>query len=259
MTLYACVRPYLNFVVNSKRVAVPYCIVEEEAQRTGTHYAVTTKHRHFAGKGSPQQLLHAVTMAAQAQSFSLSSASPDKIREFMIDQGIGVDCSGFVYTVLNRYLSTRGEKSLDEQILRYPGLIGKLERRLLQKNRVRRSSADTLTNNLNTFPITTVAEIQEGDLIRLTPLDWRGKHVLLVVRVTPQCIFYAHSSANTKVDGPHVSAIRITDPRGRLEDQVWLEKTKHGKNYGAETFRPENGDGVRRLRFWPRYKPEQSS
>lgn len=250
MSIYSQVKKYTTFTIFGKRVSIPYCIVENNPQTVPTHYAITNKNQYFAGKGTAEQIYISLLDAAHKAQFNLRAASGAQIKSFMITQGIGVDCSGFVYNVINSYLLKAGLLGLDSQILRFGGLKGKVERRILSWNRVRRASADTLTNHLNTVAIKKVSELKSGDLIRLSPLDWTGKHVLVVVEVTESYIFYAHSSANTEQDGPHISWIKILDANEGLEKQEWLELTKSGENYGKRTLLIENGDGARRFKFF---------
>jgi hypothetical protein len=249
MSLFAQVKKYTACTIYGKTVEIPYSIVETPPALLPAHYAITSKDTYFAGKGTASQIVKSLLHAAKKTGFDLHTANTSQIKAFMIKEGIGVDCSGFVYNVVNQLLLEKGLGSLDTKILRFSGVIGKIERALLSKNRVRRSSADTLTNNLNTVPIEKVSDIRAGDVIRLTPLDWKGKHVLLVVAVTARYIFYAHSSANTQQDGPHISFIKILDSQKSLQEQEWVELTKAGENYGKKTLLPNVGDGARRFKF----------
>lgn len=136
--------------------------------------------------------------------------------------------------------------------MRFPGLVGQLEKILLSPKRVRRISADTLTNNLNTIQITKVKDIRVGDLIRLTHENWSGKHIAVIVSVSQKKLIYAHSSDATNMtqaEGPHLGEIIITNPNKDLDQQKWLEKTRDGDNYGKRCYRSEIGDSVRRLLF----------
>src|SRR5258708_2037398 len=156
--LYQFADKYINFEIEGKVIKVPYSISKEGEKRAIGELSsagVTDRFANYGGKGTPKQIKELVLNTAEKENFNLKNATSEEIENFMNKQGIGVDCSGFVYYVLDQYLKKEKNKSLDTLILRYPGIIGKIECFLLQKNRVRRSSAATLTSNLNTIKIET--------------------------------------------------------------------------------------------------------
>jgi hypothetical protein len=233
-------------------VSVPYTISTEGKSRAIGELSsagVTDRFANYGGKATPQQVKHLVYAAARKNHFDLEKASAQEIVSFMITKGIGVDCSGFVYYILDQYLRRKKRQTLDSLILRYPGMWGKIERFLLQQNRVRRTSAATLTSDLNTIPIKRVCDMQPGDLIRLTHRDWKGKHVIVVVSLSDTEITYAMTSQYTQIQGARFGKIKIRDKNKGLEAQTWLEKTKKGENYGKDAFDPKRGDKVCRLRI----------
>lgn len=249
--LYTLADEYIHFEVAGKIINVPYSISKEGEKRAIGELSsagVTDRFANYGGKGTPKQIRELVLKAAKKEHFDLKKATLDEIIQFMIKQGIGVDCSGFVYYILDQYLKKEKKRSLDTLILRYPGILGKIERLVLQKNRVRRSSAATLTNQLNTVKIEQVKDIRPGDMIRLTHADWKGKHIIIIVALDEKFITYAMTSQYTKIQGARFGKILIKDKNKGLEAQEWLEETKKGKNYGKDAFDPKRGDSVRRLR-----------
>jgi len=250
--LYTLADEYIHFEIAGKIINVPYTISKEGEKRAIGELSsagVTDRFANYGGKGTPSQIRELVIKAAKKEHVNLQKAKPDEIIHFMIGQGIGVDCSGFVYYVLDQYLRKEKKRSLDTLILRYPGILGKIERLVLQKNRVRRSSAATLTSHLNTITIDKVKDMKPGDMIRLTHADWKGKHIIIIVDLDEKCITYAMTSQYTKTQGARFGQIRIKDKNKGLEAQEWLEETKKGKNYGKDAFDPQRGDSVKRLRF----------
>jgi hypothetical protein len=250
--LYDSANEYINFHIEKKRISVPYTISKEGEKRAIGELSsagVTDRFSNYGGKGTPQQIRELLLNAAKKESFDLSKAASEEIIQFMIQQGIGVDCSGFVYYVLNQYVKKEKHTSLDSLILRYPGVLGKIERFVLQKNRVRRASAATLTSDLNTKKIEAVKDMKPGDLIRLTHSDWKGKHIAIIVSIDTSFITYAMNSQYTHIQGARFGKIKIKDKNKGLESQEWLEKTKKGTNYGKDAFNPRRGDSVRRLLF----------
>ena len=161
--LYTLADEYIHFEIAGKIINVPYTISKEGEKRAIGELSsagVTDRFANYGGKGTPSQIRELVIKAAKKEHVNLQKAKPDEIIHFMIGQGIGVDCSGFVYYVLDQYLRKEKKRSLDTLILRYPGILGKIERLVLQKNRVRRSSAATLTSHLNTITIDKVKDMK---------------------------------------------------------------------------------------------------
>jgi len=249
--LYQLADEYVHFEIEGKIISVPYSISKEGKKRAIGELSsagVTGRFANFGGKGSPQQIKQLVLGAAKKESFFIKKATEEEFLKFMIDHGIGVDCSGFVYNILDQYLRTTKKISLDTIILRYPGIFGKIERFLLQKNRIRRSSAATLTSDLNTVKIVKVKDIKPGDMLRLTHSDWTGKHIAIIVEINKDYILYAMTSQYTKTQGARFGKIIILDKNKGLEAQKWSESTKKGENYGKDAFAPSRGDSVRRLK-----------
>ena len=249
--MYQLADEYIDFEIERKIISVPYSISKEGEKRAIGELSsagVTGRFANFGGKGTPQQIKQLVLEAAKEESFDFKNATEEKVVNFMIDHGIGVDCSGFVYNILDHYLKATKKISLDTIILRYPGIAGKIERLLLQKNRIRRSSAATLTSDLNTVKIVKVKDMKPGDMLRLTHSDWKGKHIAIIIEVNKNYILYAMTSQYTKTQGARFGKILILEINKGLEAQKWLESTKTGKNYGKDAFEPSRGDSVRRLK-----------
>lgn len=246
---YKLAKEYIDFEVMGKKVVMPYCIVDVPYDRSKHPMGRTDKFHNYAGKGTPQQIYKVLIKTAKRKTFNLQRAKPEEITQFMIDNGIGIDCSGFVYNILNAYLQQEKHTSLAKYIYRYPGILGKLENFLLRKNRIRRSSATTLTSELNTIKIEKTKDIRPGDMIRLTHADWPGKHIAIIVEVHDDYIIYAMASEYMKIRGAHSGKIKILNKNKGLEDQNWLEITYDGKNYRADAYDSKRGDSVRRLSF----------
>jgi len=240
-TLYKKAREYIDFEIAGKQVKIPYVLAKG-------------RRLHFwdsSGKGTYKQIRVETIKRAKDKGVVLNLIPGLDINRFMRREGIGIECSGFVYHLLDAFMKEKKGSSLVKCLLRYSGFLGKLERVLLRPYRVRRISAQDLTSDINTVRIEKVSEIRAADLIRLSPLKWSGKHVAIIVEVTPKCIVYAHSSKDTKKQGPHFGKIEVTVEDAGLEEQQWFEETKYGNNYGESCFKIENGDSVRRLKCLP--------
>lgn len=166
----------------------------------------------FGGKGKPEQIKRATLQKAGQAGIILETMTSVQIRQFMGQNRIGIDCSGFAFHILN-FLQPDFWRGLKMA----PGT---------SKNPVRRLNAAALTSKENTLAVGKVSSIQVGDLI---PMSFGGKkidHVLIVVNINDREIIYAHSSSKTPNDGPHLGKIEIVDKNLGLKEQEWLEKTK---------------------------------
>lgn len=244
------VNEYVNFKIEGKSVKIPYCIVKQPNEKRHLYdMARTTKYSNYAGKGTPQEIRECLYKVATQRGFNLNKATAKNITDFMIKEGTGIDCSGFVYNILNRYLAKSQGIPLEKYLLIYPGIMGKIERFFFSNNRVRKISGTTLTSDLNTTEIHNIQDVRPGDMLRLSPPDWPGKHPVIIVDIDKNYITYAHSSEYAKIQGPHLAKIKIIDFSNGLESQKWLEETFYGENYGKILFNPKKGDSIRRLRL----------
>jgi hypothetical protein len=246
--LRAIADEYIDFHVANKRVNIPYCIVGKGGgKRVPPQAGRTTRYSHFAAKGTPEQIRQTLCAAAKTKGFDLRNHSPAEITQFMLEEGIGIDCSGFVYNVLEKYLREARGIELSKHLLRFPGIIGHIERFLLQRNRVRRINAITLSGSLNATPVDKVRDIRPGDMIFMSYANGTDKHVALIIEVNRKQITYTHVNERVQNQYPHYATIDIVDGEKGLEAQRWNEKTFDGKNYGEVSFSPARGNLVSRL------------
>lgn len=200
---------YQQFILNikGKQVPIPYRInipAEEHPARQG--------------KSDPETILKQLYEDAGEQGFNLKSASIEEIQEFMRKNKLGLDCSGFVYRMLDLLVQQVKGKPLTE----------------LGFDHVGRTNVATLTGDEHSITIEP-SDIQPGDLIRIDSEAADGlNHCLLVMENKNGMITYAHSSRKTKVNGVH-------------QDQI-----KNGafpKDLDVFSYNPNNKkDGIRRLK-----------
>lgn len=193
--------------------------------------------RGFAnGKGTAteirEELSKRLKQLPEESKFELTA---ENLRKFARRERIGIDCSGFVYRVLDHLLflgyGNTGYEKLD---LFFSGGIS--------KTNVRR-----LTDPQYSQEVKNIKDFQLGDMIRL----WGGKHIAIVIKNNKTEILYAHSSwLSTKIQGVHTSIMQISKVNKSLRDQQWMEETRTGENFGKKYFNPEKGDGVFRLKIF---------
>lgn len=239
---------YAKLDLGDKSVPCPYYI-NISKERGGL--------RVMVGKGSPEEITHEVKVWAQLKGFDLRKANAGEIRDFMLEKGIGVDCSGFLVHVINRWMKSTSKGRLIDCI-KFPtnSFIARLRRRLRSAENI---SANTLTGDENNIKIINLNEVKPGDMIRLKGKIKNAHHVLMVTEVDGdkgengkfkiKKIKYVGSARDYEDEnGIRFGDIDITDSEGELKDQKWNDEYR-GKNWHYEGLMKEYEDnGIRRLK-----------
>lgn len=187
--------------------------------------------RRKYGKFNPYKLAHDTKQIAQEQSVNLQKFSAEEIRQFMIKNQLGIDCSGFAYQMLNH-------------------LLNKLRLGNMKKNGFPKPSSTNvhlLASDKFTIPVKKATDIRTSDLITFNRGAAKLPHVLLILDKTDHEIIYAHSTGATKVNGVQIGKIKITDPQQSLKYQEWDNNLRDGGSLKAY-FDETQGDGIKRLK-----------
>lgn len=221
---------YTHLPIDGKKIVCPYWMNNLEKGIYGP----------IGGKGTPEQIADEVIKEAKSENVDLKKMDKESIVLFMKAKKIGIDCSGFVYWMLNSLdLEKKGNGIADD----IPGSKGNVVQA--------RANVQMLTDEKVSFPVEKLKDIKVGDMVRLR----RGKHVAIILSIKREEgqvreIEYAHSSGGyTKISGVHSAKITIISPNADLKSQNWSELTLEEKSY-RESYYPQAGDGVKRLRIW---------
>jgi hypothetical protein len=234
---------YFNLNIGGKKVITPY-------YRNSKMNTATLK--VMAGKGSPDEIELETTIWAKVKGFDLNAATAEDIRKFMLKMKLGIECSGFVANVIDRYLHKTHKKGLI-RFLKFTDqrLIAKL-RRLLRP--IENINANTLTSDLNCERITNLNDIKPGDFIRCKAKQSNSHHIGLITDVEKEegvikRFGYVNSNAEYEAEnGVRYGEVFITDPEGELKDQKWTDEL-NGRNYFYEGLLKQYEDnGIRRLK-----------
>jgi hypothetical protein len=237
---------YTNLKIGGKNVTCPYYInpkIERGALRV------------MCGKGSPEEIEHEVKVWAKVKGINLKRLTSEEIRNFMIENHIGIDCSGFIAQILNRYLKKKIGKTLIS-FLKFPDnrLISKIRRTLRPIENI---GANTLTSNQNTDIIGNLNDILPGDLIRAKGQQKNAHHVAIITEVeidekTKMIKSFRYANSHRfyqEQNGIRIGEVIIKDPEKDLKDQNWTD-TLDGKNFFLEDLLVDYEDnGIRRLKF----------
>jgi|GEM_PF-791492 len=165
------------------------------------------------------------------------TSQSENIRKFLIDNNLGVDCSGLVTHILRaHYLETRGV----DIAKKFVGNIaaGWLRRQIMRLRPVESIGVKSgYGNDKNTEKLGDeksgydYAKIQAGDVIIMLGVDAKGvrNHILLITDCGGSTIKYAHSRAWSAEGqyghGVNTGEIKITAPSKGLLTQEWSEQS----------------------------------
>lgn len=175
----------------------------------------------YNGKGSWHEIQKALNEALAKENVR-RVISYEKIQKLAKRHRIGIDCSGFIFRVLEH--TNPSFKQL------FPFGINK-------------TNAKMLTDKHITRLILKAKDIMPGDLIRMMG----GKHAAIILKNDGRIITYVHSATSTLIRGVHRARIKVAYPQKGLEFQTWEEKTNKKENFGKKYFNPQKGDSIRRL------------
>lgn len=209
--------------------------------------------RVLVGKGSPTEIVEEakiVSVQYHAGLFDKSGhcclhnehtgeeVTPDQLRKFLVDNNIGIECSGFVTQILRaHFLETQNTdmarkffKVSMQHIFRY--IISLL--RPVENIGVKHYADDRNTQKISWD------QAQSGDVIVMLEVGTKNNfnHILLITEKTGNTIKYAHARAwdseGKYGHGVSVGEINISNPAGSLLDQRWIERGLEGEK--NETF-----------------------
>ena len=83
------------------------------------------------GKGSPEEIAEEVKIIAKLSHVDISILPKDKLKEFLVKNDLGIDCSGFAYHVLTAFIQEKTGKKLTHFVTsNRTGVIGSFLARL---------------------------------------------------------------------------------------------------------------------------------
>lgn len=235
---------YFELSLGGKKVKCPY-YMNLKHEKAGL--------RVMIGKGSVDEIIHEVMVWAQLKGIDLNALSEQEIRAFMIKKGIGIDCSGFVVYILDKYFQIKGLGRLWKNLKYKNNSLYARFRRMLRP--VENIGANLLTSDLNCDRIDDINKILPGDLIRAKGKLKNAHHVAVITDVTfnkqnkVKEFKYVHSHRfYEEENGVRKGKVIITNPKTGLKDQKW-EDNYQGKNYMLTDLLINYEDnGIRRLK-----------
>jgi hypothetical protein len=201
----------------------------------------------FKGKGTPGQLVLSLQRVLAGGEHHPRTA--DGYRELMRSRGLGIDCSGFIYHVLDGWLRARGQGSLSSRLVTdreavlealrqrpswqhrgvseaeihsWPHWVPlQLVYQRFHKSPRMLTAVATLVHPQVVEAVAAARDILPGDMIKFTSKQW-GDHIALVVEQRSNELVIAESTEPAdRLGGVTYSRVKITDPQRGLEYQGW--------------------------------------
>lgn len=214
--------------------------------------------RALAGKGLPEEIVEETQLFAIREKVGLDVlAQADKTR-FLVDHHLGIDCSGFVYHVLDAESRARGAGAMHSHISFHHRSF--LRRLIARLRPAQNAGAITFAQSSNSREVS-LGEIQPGDFVVMVHNSEARSfdHIILITAVdratTHTTLTYTHSIAwpsdGIYGHGVRTGTITVTDPLIKLADQVWEEHGKAGvENYTHSRAVKAETTSLRRLNWF---------
>lgn len=221
---------YAHFRFGSAVASIPYFNNKTVKARAAL--------RTYIGKGSPKDLYEEMQTIAVKSHLVPDSLADEALKKILVENNLGIECSGFVYYVLNAESQERKTGDLSAK-LSFPnchGLIGKIRCSLRPAENC---DVATFAHEKNSHPVA-IKDALPGDIIAMTADAEEAvrDHILVIHQIeyqnfVPVKIHYSHAIAYPE-DGIYGSGIRqgtitISDANKPIADQIWDENGKVGQ------------------------------
>ncbi len=232
------IEEYRNIKIHNKRISTPYYINTKKKRN---------ELRSLAGKGTPEEIQEETLIFGKLRGIDFNDLNNEQIREFMMKENIGIDCSGFVSHVFDKWLKKLNNGGIKKHI-KFENIS--LYRKLVVLIRpIENMSVKVLTNKLNAEKIS-LNEVEVGDIIKSQALN-HGDHIMLITKLEYdnnnilKSIIYTHSTPHfNNENGIKEGNIKVLDITKRLEEQEWNEDITY-KGY----IKDIENNGIYRLRL----------
>lgn len=202
--------------------------------------------RAIIGKGSPKDIVEEATIISLRDKTDLTKLSDEELKKFLVNNHLGIDCSGLAYHILDSEMQAKGLKSL-QHILRRPWFKNPLRKILVKLRPIENTGVGTFNHEANSFEIQ-LKDIQPGDMIIILNAGAKQdyNHILLVHKITTNndqiaVIEYTHSfqysSDGLYNHGVRQESITITDPNKNILEQNWSEPQMRDYARGAKEIK----------------------
>lgn len=246
---------YLNFKMGQAVCSVPYYNNKVNRSRLAL--------RPYVGKGSPKDIFDEIEGLLVKNKIDKNSLDSEALKKILKESGMGIDCSGFAYYILNAESEETGHGSISRRLhfIKCHGIVGKV---LCKFRPVENCDVATFASDKNSQLVPT-SEIQPGDFITMLgntessvgDISERN-HILVIHQIDyqnmiPARLHYSHAISYPE-DGLYGSGIKqgtidIPYPDKGITDQVWREGEQNGAPNRLFNSAQKSQTDVRRLTF----------
>ncbi len=244
------INQYTNFKFGKAICSIPYY--------NNKHKGGRARLRVEIGKGSPKEIFDEVEQLCISQKIDTNEFTNDSLKKFLVNNDIGIDCSGYAYYVFNSLSQSLNKGGLDKNLkfTDSKGILGKL-RAMIRP--VENTNVETFVNNKNSKTIK-INDIKVGDMITMQKNSGLGErnHILIIYQVEyqnfkPIKIHYTHSIAwpshGEYNHGVKDGIIEIIDSEKNIIDQRWIESEKLSDDNYTFSSAKNSVTELRRLNF----------
>ncbi len=182
------------------------------------------------GKGSAEEIVEEALLIAHKSKVELAKLSPENKTKFLVDHNLGIDCSGFVYYILEAEGVGRGYGHLVDK-LSFPKANNVLSiiRKLFVKRPVENMSVAVFADASNSRQIK-INEARAGDFFVINKYAKQTgtprNHIMVIIKIENGEIEIAQSVALPE-DGRYGHGVRIeqidsSNPPGELRRLNWF-------------------------------------
>jgi hypothetical protein len=237
---------YLNFKVGNAVCSIPYY--------NNRHAGLRGALRVNVGKGSPKDIYEEVLAISVKDKIDIQSLDSTNFKKLLVDNDIGIDCSGLAYYLLNTESEGLGKGTLDKHIhfINAKNVLSKFKAKM---NPEKSTDVATFADNKNSREIP-LKESQPGDII--TMLGDNHDHILIIHQIeyqnfVPITLHYTHSVAwpsdGEYGHGVKQGTIEILDINKPLIEQKWTENGKTGAENYTFSRAQKSTTNLRRMAF----------
>lgn len=231
------INQYRNFHIDSAICSVPYYNNRVAGRRAALRVEV--------GKGSPKDIYEELKHIFLKNKVDTKLLTSESLKKIMVENNIGIDCSGFAYYVLNEESLSRKKGSLDRRLnfIRANNILTRFIAKFKPQTNV---DVLTLADNRNS-KIISIKDAQVGDIITMVGGAEGGErnHILIINQIEyqnfiPVTLHYVHAIAwptdGEYGHGIHEGKIELTNLEKKLTEQRWIELEKDSSANADENY-----------------------
>ncbi len=222
----AVIDQYLNFKLGQATCAIPYY--------NNRHIKARARLRAQIGKGSPKEIFDEAESLAIFEKIEVNKLDSSSLKKFLVDQNIGIDCSGLVYHILEAESESRNKGKLSKHLFSPKGIMNKI---MTSLRSIENTDVVRFADN-NNSKIVAIKDVEPGDFITMVGGQEvkERNHIIVIHKIEDQTLHYTHTVA-WPTDGEYGHGVRqgsihIIDPDKSILEQRWQEAGKmNDENY----------------------------